>query len=154
LNICGNYGDPIYHPKFHDILSICNDSDSSYLIHTNGSGKSLDWWKETFDLMRKDSKIFFSIDGMEDTCGGYRVNFSNKDFFDVLEVLKLAKRYEFESHWVYTPFNFNEHQIVQAAKLALDNGISFMVRKSSRWDSTDDILRPLNPKLSIYVDYK
>lgn len=152
LNICGNYGDPIYHPKFHKILEICNKSNSTYYIHTNGSGKTLEWWKKTFDLMRDDSHIYFSIDGMQDTCGGYRVNFSSKDFLDVIEVMKLATKYKFKTQWVYTPFNFNEHQIVQAAKLSLENGIAFTVRKSNRWDSKDDKLRPTNPKLSVYVE--
>ena len=152
LNMGGTMGDPIYHPKFHKILEICNKSNSTYYIHTNGSGKTLDWWKKTFDLMKDDSHIYFSIDGLEDTCGGYRVNFSSKDFYEVLEVLKLANNYKFKTYWVYTPFNFNEHQIVKAAKLAIENNIKFIVRKSSRWNSKDDKLRPMNSKLSVYVE--
>jgi hypothetical protein len=45
-------------------------------------------------------------------------------------------------YWQYIVFSYNENDIEEAEKMAIDNGITFMMTESSRWLSKDDPLRP------------
>ena len=40
-------------------------------MHTNGSGRNKNWWKE---LALLNVKVIFGIDGLEDTHKLYRIN--------------------------------------------------------------------------------
>lgn len=43
--------------------------------------------------------------------------------------------------WIFIAFNFNQHQIENAKKIAKENNIIFCLRKSARW-SVGDVLMP------------
>jgi MoaA/NifB/PqqE/SkfB family radical SAM enzyme len=144
---CGTYGDPIYHPQFLEIVKLFKDNNKVIKIHTNGSGKALDWWKTFFCLLKEKDEIIFSLDGLRDTAGLYRINISPEDHDQIIEVMKLTKNYKFKSRWVFIPFKTNEHQIEEAKQLASDIGITFELKKSSRWDGPDDPYLPTDRSL-------
>jgi MoaA/NifB/PqqE/SkfB family radical SAM enzyme len=143
----GTYGDCIYHPDFYELVKIAKENNIFIQIHTNGSGKSLDWWKSIFLLMTKNDALNIAMDGFKETAGIYRVNFTEKDFYKNLEIFKLAKIRGIECVWTFIPMKFNEHQIDDAKKLAKELGITFLLKKSERWYKKDDPMLPSNPEL-------
>ena len=44
LVLCGNYGDPIYHPDFINFVKQLKARGAVLSITTNGSYKTQDWW--------------------------------------------------------------------------------------------------------------
>ena len=144
---CGTYGDPIYHPEFLEIIRIFKDNDKNIKIHTNGSGKSLDFWKTLFSMLKQKDEIIFSVDGLRDTAGLYRVNMTPEDHDQIIEVMRMTNNYKFKARWVFIPFKTNEHQIEEAKQLATNIGITFEMKKSSRWDGPDDPYLPTDKSL-------
>lgn len=143
----GTYGDCIYHPHFYDIIKILKDTNHIIQIHTNGSGKNIEWWKCIFELLDSKDELNIAMDGYKDTVGMYRVNFKEKDFEKNIEVLKLARQCKIGAQWTFIPFSFNEHQLFDAALLALRHDITFCVKKSARWFRNMDPLIPKNKNL-------
>jgi organic radical activating enzyme len=135
--LCGNLGDPIYHPRFLDIIQILKDNNKSVHIHTNGSGKNQTFWNLLFKLLDKNDMLWIAMDGLEDTCGIYRVNFTSEDYHNNLNMMKNAHACGVNVTWIFIAFKFNEHQIEQAKQIAKEIGIRFCLRKSSRWNKND-----------------
>ena len=141
--LCGTRGDPIYHPKFLEITKTLKLKDKKLHIHTNGSGKKLEWWRSLFNVLDSNDIIWFAIDGMADTCHNYRVNFTSEDFHQAMDIMKIARHeYGLNPIWVFIPFSFNEHQIEDAKNLAYELNIMFCLRKSARWFEKKDPLLP------------
>ena len=44
ITFCGQISDPIYHPKFLNLLKMCNGEKKAVRTATVGSGKSDAWW--------------------------------------------------------------------------------------------------------------
>lgn len=85
--------------------------------------------------------IWFAVDGLKDTSGKYRVNFTEKDFDQVIEVMNVASnQYKLNAIWIFIAFNFNQHQIEQAKEIARQNNIIFCLRKSARWKRDDKLM--------------
>lgn len=134
---CGNFGDPIIN---NDLQQMCshltkNKKSLSVRIHTNGSARSIEWWKNLPKCLPQDHVVIFGIDGLEDTHSIYRIgtNFN--------QILKNAKAFIDAggiAEWVFIKFKHNEHQVEEAKKLADDIGFQrFSVKNSSRF-LTDD----------------
>ena len=79
--LCGNWGDPIY---YHKLFELCRyikkkswwqkQGPRTILMHTNGSGKTPEWWSEFGSILDERDNIFFSIDGTLSNSANYRVN--------------------------------------------------------------------------------
>jgi MoaA/NifB/PqqE/SkfB family radical SAM enzyme len=139
ITFCGQMGDPIYHPKFLDILTICNNHSKLVNIHTNGYGKKEDWWESAFFLTSNPRIRFqwiFGLDGLPNESHKYRVNQDGNAVFDIM--CEGAKQ-GLNIFWQYIVFNYNEDHIAEAEKMASDNGITLLLTKSSRWDKDDDL---------------
>ena len=48
VNFCGQMSDPIFHPKFIDMLKYCYDNNINTRIATAASHKKTSWYKEAF----------------------------------------------------------------------------------------------------------
>ncbi len=139
-NFCGSIGDAIYTPQFMEIVKYIIDNSKdpklSIVIHTNGSGKKAEWWKELYSLLRpKHDQVIFGVDGLEDTAPLYRkfINF-NESF----EAMKMGAEFGFKNNqWQYIVFKFNQHQVYEAEALAKKTGIDFLVVKSDRFKKDD-----------------
>lgn len=147
VHLCGNLGDPIYHPNALDFIKICKKYNKKILLNTNGSGKKISWWQQYYNIISNLDVTVFGIDGLADTSSKYRIN---QDWESSFEALKLGAKLNKKVLWQWIPFSFNEHQIDEAESLAKRYNIPFMILKSSRWQLNDP-LRPLNPNL--FVDY-
>jgi len=143
IGFCGQRGDAIYHPKFIEILKICNQYGVYVEISTNGTGKSPEWFKEAA-LINPNYRWVFALDGLPGESHLYRVN---QDGEQVFRIMKYLCKLGVKVIWQYIAFRYNENHIIRASQLAKKYGIDFHLQVSSRWDGPDDPLRPLNPKL-------
>lgn len=147
ITFSGSLGDPIYHPKFLEIVKILKDSGKTISVNTNGSGKKIEFWNNLFDILDSKDRVVFAIDGFGNTVGMYRKNFTQTDFNFVLSMMALGKSKNIIIVWNFIPFNFNEHQIVEAAKWAIKHEVLFFIKKSKRWEEEEDPILPTNRNL-------
>jgi len=143
--LCGHYGDPIYHPDFHNILSQLKSRGARTKIITNGSYKNHDWWDKTVSLLDSQDTVQFSVDGLPKNFTTYRVN---ADWESIEIGMKVVGESICNSQWSYIPFNYNENNIEEARELCKRLGIKqFIVKKSDRWDKYTDHLKPNNNEI-------
>jgi MoaA/NifB/PqqE/SkfB family radical SAM enzyme len=130
---CGNFGDPILNK---DLLEMCRYSTQinpnlNIRIHTNGSAKSVGWWKELAAALPKTHTVVFALDGLDDTHNLYRIGTS----FD--NIIKNAKAFINSggiAEWCFIKFKHNEHQVNKAGIMAKELGFNkFVIKESSRF---------------------
>ncbi len=131
--LCGDHGDPIYHPQFHEFLLRLTQlkNQPPIYIATNGSHRSKEWWKTTCSLLRPQDTVIFGIDGLKDTSKIYRIH---SDWEGATEAMKMIKATtKAKVHWQWILFKHNQHQLAEAKKLSQDWGVdSFIIIKSFR----------------------
>ncbi len=133
LGFCGTYSDPIYHPKFLDILRVIREyKHKSFNIHTNGTRKSLSWWKEAYSLTNKHNTTWiFGLDGTDqETANKYRVN---TRYDEVFSVMKLGASMGVKVAWQFIVFRHNEHQIEEVKRLSQEIGVTLRLMFSCRF---------------------
>ena len=140
MNLCGNYGDPIYHPDFINFVKRLKNYGVILSITTNGSYKTHDWWEELVSNLDASDIINFSVDGTPDNFTQYRVN---ADWDSIKIGMDVVAKSQCNSRWKYIPFAFNQTDIDQVEKLSQDIGIkNFRVRFSDRFDEQTQELMP------------
>jgi MoaA/NifB/PqqE/SkfB family radical SAM enzyme len=147
--LCGNHGDPIYHPALHEILAYLRGlapKPPHLSIHTNGSFRTRDWWAETAALLSRHDRVVFSIDGLEDTNALYRVGARWSSIMDGIAEC----RGKVGMIWKFIVFKHNEHQVEEAKRLALELGFDdFNLVKSDRFGQrwSVDGVDPMQPTI-------
>ncbi len=71
---CGNYGDPIIAQdclEIFDYVRECNPT-CNLSINTNGSARTVEWWKKLAVSMKGNHKVLFGIDGFSNSHVRYR----------------------------------------------------------------------------------
>ena len=136
--LCGNYGDPIYHPDFEYFVQRLKSRKSTLEIVTNGSYKSRQWWEQLVKHLDDEDRVVFSIDGLPENFQKYRVNGHWPTISDAISVCAAS---QVQTTWQYIPFAFNEHFIDQARVLSESLGIDkFVVHKSNRFDRKETMI--------------
>ena len=134
---CGNFGDPIVN---NDLLEMCAYSTginpNMYIrIHTNGSARSTEWWKNLAKALPTGHNVIFAIDGLADTHSVYRIGTS---FHKIIENAKAFIQAGGKAEWAFIKFKHNEHQLEAAQQLAKTHGFArFTYKDSSRFVATD-----------------
>ena len=129
FSYCGNYGDPVVHPKAFDIFKrVSENGIKRQRIHTNGSIRSEAWWKELGSL-DGDISVVFGLDGLKDTLPIYRVNC---DFDKVIANAKAFMSAGGIAEWQFIVFEHNEHQVDDCQQLAQDMGFQWFRAKVSK----------------------
>ncbi len=136
LIFCGQFGDPIYHPQFFNILEICKDNKVS--INTAGAGKSLDWFEEAA-MISKNQSWTFALDGLPHQSHQYRIG---QDGEKVFEVMKHLSSLGAKVFWQYIVFKYNQDSLDEAIALSKKHNIEFVLVESSRWDKVNDPYKP------------
>ena len=88
LTFCGQISDPIYHPRFLNLLKMCNGQRKAIRIATVGSGKSDEWWDEAFSYGLGENAWYFGVDGIDKKSELYRVG---SNFDDVWSRMKQGR---------------------------------------------------------------
>jgi MoaA/NifB/PqqE/SkfB family radical SAM enzyme len=143
--MCGNHGDPIYHPKFHKLISSMRTANPALSIgmHTNGAFRSIDWWEKTASILDHRDNITFSIDGLPTNNHLYRVNSKWESIENGIRTL-VEHNPDIKIVWKWILFKYNQHDIDAGIELARKLGFhGFRVVKSVRYEDSD----PLTPTI-------
>lgn len=133
VKFCGTYGDPLMHKdliKFIDYIKEQNNNiDIS--IHTNGGIRSIRWWRDLAEILGPRDRVFFGIDGLEDTNHLYRIDV---DYHKVINNLTAFNQAGGKSIWQYIVFEHNEHQVEEARRLSRELGcLDFAAKSTGRF---------------------
>lgn len=135
IYMCGNYGDPI---TAQDTLEIFDyfrtiNPKINLCMHTNGSAKKTDWWRNLAKVIGNNGYVVFSIDGLQDTNHLYRQNTVWSKIMDNAQAFINAGG---NARWDYIVFGHNEHQVEEAKLLSEKMGFKkFQFKKSARFFS-------------------
>jgi wyosine [tRNA(Phe)-imidazoG37] synthetase (radical SAM superfamily) len=141
ITLCGNYGDPIYHPEFHQLINGLKQRGTKLVIVTNGSYKSADWWESTVALLDHNDHVVFSVDGTPKNFTQYRIN---ADWSTIHSAMKICAQAICQTTWKYIPFAYNETHIESAKNLSEEIGIDyFHVDPSDRFDDQTKHYQPI-----------
>ena len=138
--LCGNYGDPIYHPDFIEFVKRLKERGAVLSITTNGSYKTREWWRDLVSNLSSLDLINFSVDGTPDNFTKYRVN---ADWNSIKVGMDVVANSHCDSSWKYIPFAFNQYDIESVEQLSNSIGIkNFRVKPSDRFDEQTQELVP------------
>ena len=141
IHMCGNHGDPIYHPQFHQLIRQFKhtNQDVSLSMDTNGAFRSRQWWKITADLLTKKDKVNFSIDGMPHQNHIYRVNSRWDSVLDGIITLR-ENNPQITMVWKWIVFRYNQDDLEAGIELAKQLGFDRFRMVRSYRSSADDPL--------------
>lgn len=145
IYLCGNYGDPIYHPRFVSLVEQLKSRGAHLKITTNGSYKTRTWWESLSNALTAQDTIEFSIDGMPNTFTQYREN-ANWDSIQVGidSMVQSAAR----TVWKFIPFAFNSEQVETTRQFSAALGFDeFLLDRSDRYEEHLVHLKPEDPEL-------
>jgi MoaA/NifB/PqqE/SkfB family radical SAM enzyme len=138
--LCGNYGDPIYHPEFIGMVQAFKQRGANVSIITNGSYKKADWWEKLTQHLDENDIVTFSVDGIPENFTQYRVN---ADWKSIEVAMKVCAQAKCQTVWKFIPFSFNQCDIGQAQELSKQIGIDkFIIVPSDRFDEKSAHLKP------------
>lgn len=133
VKLCGTYGDPCMHKQLLELIRLIrNVSGAAITINTNGGIRSKSWWKKLAGVLDADKdKVFFGIDGLEDTNHLHRIGVSYKKVIENLTAFNQAGGH---SIWSYLVFEHNQHEVEQARELSKKLGCrNFAAKSTSRF---------------------
>ena len=123
IDFNGNFGDFMLAQDALEILGYLRTYNKrlQLKIHTNGSARPSEFWRE---LATYDTKVFFDLDGLEDTHSRYRIG------TDFNRIIANAQTYiDAGGHaiWKMIPFEHNAHQIEECQQLSQQMGFKEFV---------------------------
>jgi MoaA/NifB/PqqE/SkfB family radical SAM enzyme len=132
IKFCGTYGDPcVRKDLIHWVKWVRNHSDSPITINTNGGIQTAAWWQELAGALGPEDKVFWGIDGLEDTNHIHRRGVVWRKLIRNIEAFNQAGG---RSIWSYIVFEHNQDQVDLARDLSIQIGCeSFAVKKTSRF---------------------
>ena len=138
LNMCGNLGDPIVAKDTLEIFKYLRETNQGMTLqmHTNGSGRSKEWWQE---LAQQKVKVVFGIDGLKDTHTLYRVNTDwNKIINNATHFIHAGG----DARWDMLVFEHNEDQVETCEQMSKELGFKgFSIKHTTRFkDGRFDVL--------------
>ena len=142
---CGNYGDPMMHPKAFEMFK--QNQELGIKLQrpdTNGGMKNKSWWSELGKL--KSLNVNFAIDGLSDTNHIYR---RNTNYEKIIENARAYIDSGGNAFWTMIVFKHNQHQVEEAREVAKKYGFkNFSIKKTTAG------LDPNNPEHSHIQPYR
>lgn len=154
--LCGNYGDPIYHPNFIELVTALKEKKSNVHIITNGSYKTAEWWTRLTDVLDYKDTVTFSIDGIPENFATYRIN---ANWPSIEQGIKICSAGRCKTQWKYIPFLYNQDNILQAKELSCALGVDkFFIDPSNRFNDKTNHLKPtknlVNFRYQLQIEWK
>lgn len=138
LRFCGSIDDPLMHPDFFKMVEFALSYNSHYRIHisTNGGIRTPKEWYNLGQLLSLDRgrKVYFCIDGLEDTLGIHR---QGVDYNKVIENAEAFIEGGGHAVWRFIEFPWNKHQIDTAKQLSKDMKFESFVVMGDRCNLAD-----------------
>lgn len=126
---CGTHGDPMMAKDAIEIFKYVSETNPNIwqFVHTNGGLRKPEWWAELGTIFnKKNMRVTFSIDGLEDTNHIYRRNVK----WDLLMAnVKAYLDAGGRGLWEFLVFKHNEHQLEESDTLSKQLGFSEIVFK-------------------------
>lgn len=129
VTFCGEFGDPMMHPRVTDFVEFTAPRVKQLVINTNGGLRQPEWYAEMAPKW-KHFRINWGIDGTDhDTNWLYRegVNFER-----AMENMKAWFAEDGHGEWQFLIFDWNWHQIVEAKEMAEKNNIKIRFKFNNR----------------------
>jgi MoaA/NifB/PqqE/SkfB family radical SAM enzyme len=145
FSFCGQYSDPVHHPKFPQILKMLYNKKVACEVHNAASQKSKEYFINCFKA-NPSAQWIFAIDGLPEESHKYRINQDGKKLFDIM--CESKKHLLKKPIWQYIIFRYNENHIEQAKQISKDIDVNFLLIQSSRWDKHDPY-KPTNKELRL-----
>jgi len=128
---CGNYGDPVFATDCFEIYEHVRNAspDARLAIHTNGSLRKTEWWKDLATVMGKNGEVIFAVDGFK---GKHELYRRNTDFDKIIENIKAFVAAGGLARVDSLVFKHNEHDVDELEKFLLDIGVHSVNFKSTK----------------------
>jgi MoaA/NifB/PqqE/SkfB family radical SAM enzyme len=133
----GSFGDPVMNDDLQKMCEYLKQKKPtvSVKIHTNGSMRKKQWWKELINFLPDNHEVVFALDGAgQDTHVLYRIgtNF-DKIISNATEFISVGGK----ASWNYLTFKHNEHEVETARSLSTGLGFQRFSVKDTRRFVTD-----------------
>jgi hypothetical protein len=141
--MCGNYGDPAAGNHTIAIYEWFRQHNPDIVLgmNTNGGIGTTFWWHSLGKIFNRPSDyVVFSIDGLEDTNGDYRINVNWGKVMQNAEAFIAAGG---SAHWDMLVYQHNEHQVDACEQLARDMGFKWFRAKVSKRGFTQQLQHPI-----------
>ena len=127
---CGNFGDPIINHDLVDMIAYASsvNPDLFIRVHTNGSARSLKWWRDLAKALPRQHQVIFAIDGLEDTHEIYRIG---TNYENIIKNASAFIKAGGTAEWCFIKFKHNEHQVDEACSRAKNLGFQYFTEKNS-----------------------
>lgn len=131
INMCGQISDPIYHPKFKEILAITNEYPKKrFIISTAAHQKNIDWYKDAYSIHGDNVTWRFGLDNLPGEVPEYRIKQNSKLVFEAMFLgAKLGKKVQ----WQFIVLDFNQYKIEEARQIAKNIDVELMMVISDRF---------------------
>ena len=147
ITMCGNYGDPIYHPDLPGLARGLKNQGAVISIVTNGAHRKRSWWQELVQELGPNDSVTFSIDGIPENFTQYRIN---GDWTTIQDAINECVAAPCKTVWSFIPFSYNQDNIEQAKQLSQDLGIDqFRINPSARFDEETMHFKPKDNLIGI-----
>ena len=128
---CGTHGEPLSSKYIFEAIHAAKKTGARIEMFTNGSLKTVDWWKRLVGILDNHDRITFGVDGLE-TNHLYR---QNTDINKIISHMKIACNSKVRVRWDFLAFKHNEHELETCKKFAKEiNVTNFRVRRTARFD--------------------
>lgn len=154
ITFCGNFGDPLINLDLINMLDWVKNDKIYIDIHTNGSLRNHDFWKDLPKHLPLEHKVVFAIDGLKDTHSKYRVN---TDFEKIINNAQAFIAGGGTAEWSMIRFKHNAHQVELARETAAKLKFKyFTVKDSSRFalENVFEVYDLSNQVIDILEPYK
>jgi MoaA/NifB/PqqE/SkfB family radical SAM enzyme len=136
--LCGGQGDPIYCKDFLEIVEYIKTTNPDIQINitTNGSHRTVEWWKTLARLLNDIDRVFFSVDGWDQESNNiYRVNSNYASTLQGIKALNEGNK-DVNITWSTIVFKFNQDKLDVIRDIAKEHGAhTFQLVKSSLFGS-------------------
>jgi MoaA/NifB/PqqE/SkfB family radical SAM enzyme len=131
--MCGNVGEPILAKDTLEIFEYIRTVNPNINLgmNTNGSARTVDWWKRLAKVFDNKGYVRFGIDGLADTHKLYRIG---TDWNKIIENASAFISAGGLGIWDMLVFDHNKHQIDECEKISKDIGFKeFAIKHTSRF---------------------
>lgn len=140
INFQGSFGEPSLCEDLLDIIKYSRSINKNIdiLMSTNGGTRDKNFWKSLGRIIffsTPNSRVIFSIDGLEDTLSEYRVGV---DYNKVIDNAKSFISSGGNAEWRMLVFKHNEHQIEQCKQVSKELGFKKFSHQTVNgfWDTS------------------
>jgi len=133
LFFCGDYGDPMMHPKIGDIINLSVQKGLEVEISTNGALRKPEWYTKMGNEHGRKLHIIFAIDGINaQEHARYRINVDFEKAWANFEAFSKTKA---QTSWQFILFNYNFNSVPKAMSIANQMEVRLLMLINYRpWD--------------------